>query len=167
MAKIDIDTTKKIVENAFRKNGFEGIVKVGGIDVDLERGWKQNVQVGDQTFPITINLQKFRDAIAQAIVDTLTATDATGNISTGNNTPQSQTITDSDDINLEADSIHLNGDDSSEGAARENDEIMIDATTDPAWVTWSAAVGSFTGAGPLPTLTGKITKSSDTVKIGD
>lgn len=52
-------------------------------------------------------------------------------------------------------------------AARVNDSIRIDATTDPAFFTWLGTVGSFIGTPPPTTITGKIVSGSATVKIGD
>ena len=56
---------------------------------------------------------------------------------------------------------------SEEFAARQNDLITVDATTDPTLFTWISAVATATGVTPAPTsITGKITGGSTEVKIG-
>lgn len=51
-------------------------------------------------------------------------------------------------------------------AARINDTIIIDATTDPAFIAWMAAVAAATGAAPPPTVVaGKINSGSSGVTI--
>lgn len=51
-------------------------------------------------------------------------------------------------------------------AARVNDTITIDVTTDPAFIAWMAAVAAATGAAPPPTVVaGKINSGSSEVTI--
>ena len=52
------------------------------------------------------------------------------------------------------------------GAARIDDEVTINTTTDDAFYTWLAAVGTGSGAGAPPTsITGGITSSSSEVEM--
>lgn len=63
--------------------------------------------------------------------------------------------------------LGTSGPGSEEFAARKNDQIQIDATTDPAFFTWLASVGTATGVGAPPSpITGKISTGSTEVKIG-
>lgn len=51
--------------------------------------------------------------------------------------------------------------------ARINDTTIIDVLTDPAFITWMAAVSTATGVGAPPTtVAGKIDSGSDKVKVG-
>jgi len=136
MASIDEDTVKIIVENSLRKNGFSGIVN----GVNLEQAWKASIpQPNGSSVELTLNLQNMRDAMAQAIVDALTATSATGSISEGNNTTSNQNVSQSVDL-------HINGDVTAPAAARVGDLVKIDLT-DPlnaSLATWGTNVSTAT-----------------------
>lgn len=147
MPALDLNTVKLIVENSMRQNGFGG---------DLEAGWKQSINVNNQEFTNTQNLQKTRDSIAQAIFDTFTAITVGGSLSTGNATPQQQIV-------VPSSNVYLNGSVASPAAARVGDTITI---TDATFIAWMQAVGSSLSIPAPAVVTGKITTGSNNVKIG-
>jgi len=62
--------------------------------------------------------------------------------------------------------LGASGPGSEEFAARQNDEITVDATTDPALFSWFNAVATATGTTAPTSITGKISGGSTEVKIG-
>ena len=147
---IQFSTLQIIVENAMRSNGLSGIVN----GVNIEDAWKETVTVNNQTFNNPQNLQKVRDSIAQAITDTLTASAATGSISSGNTQGQ-QIVTEAiAGVPIPA-------------AARVGDMVQITALSDPVFWAWITAVASETSI-PFAgvSITAKITSGSTSVQIG-
>lgn len=176
MPQIDFATAQIIVEKAMRDNNYGGQISIGNQTMDFEAAWKNNPQ-------IPINYQTLRDAIAQAIVDALTATVVTGTISQGDITaPGQQFVTESGDVNINSipapliatPNVNINTIDPTKGAARFGDSVTINALTDPVFITWmatiSAAVNSL-ASGSVPVVPtsahGMVTSSSSTVRIGD
>lgn len=171
MADINIDTIRIIVENAMRTSKMGGEVKANGVTIDLENTWKTTVFIDGKPYDVPINYQNIRDAISQSILDSLTALSATGKISEGsNNAPNEQVVVTSSDININPSDIvnvNINTIDPLKGAARLNDDVLISVVSDPVFLTWITAVGSALSI-PAPTsISGKISSSSDTVRIGD
>lgn len=64
--------------------------------------------------------------------------------------------------NKDGEVIHNQG---SRLVARKNDETISNATLDPAFWTWIAAVGSALGITPPTTFTGKVNDGASTVKV--
>jgi hypothetical protein len=164
MASIDLNTARIIVEKAMRDNNLGGEVVANGVTMDLEKTWKTVVEVNGQVIQIPINYQNFRDAIAKSIVDTLTALQATGQISSGPvNAPGQQIVVESQNVNMNAPLINLNTATVSP-AARVGDDILI---SDPAFLAWIVSVSTALSISPYPVLiSGKITSGSSTVNIG-
>jgi len=152
MAKIDFSTAQIIVENAMRKNNYGGKFVISGQTMDFESAWKSVSPV---------NYQTLRDAIAKSIVDALTAIEVSGSISNGNLTaPDGQVVVTSPDVNI-------NTNDPLKGAARLGDSVTTSLLTDPIFIAWMQAVGSFCSIPSPITVSSKISSSSGTVRIGD
>jgi uncharacterized Zn-binding protein involved in type VI secretion len=163
MASIDFTTARIIVEKAMRDNKMGGTIVANGVTIDLERTWKTIVEINGQVIEIPINYQNFRDAIAKSIVDSLTALQATGQISTGPiNAPNGQVVTESPNVNINAPIINLNTS-TPKSAARFGDTILVDSAT---FLTWVTAVSTALSITPPGLITGKITSGSSTVNIG-
>lgn len=170
MSQITYENAQKIVEKSLRQYGFGGIQTVNGNSVNLENGWKQSVQINNQTFDNPQNLQKLRDAIAQAIVDVLKSESVGGSISAGNSTTSNQTV-------VASSNVLINGDSTAPAAARVGDEVLISLLSSPAFFSWMTIVSTLNqsqaGSAATALLTlqtggikGSINTGSDTVKIG-
>lgn len=183
---IDFPTMQIIVENAMRKNGLGGTQSINGNQISIENGWKETLTANNQTFENPQNLQKMRDMVAQAILDALTASGASGSISSGNTSGNPSVVSTSNVI--------INGDSSAPKAARVTDKTVVDLTSDAGMIAWMKAVDAFlSAASSIPTLaaangaystakaailaaggtvppntvTSKITTGSSTVQIGN
>lgn len=174
MADINIDTLRIIVENAMRKNKLGGEITANGVTMNLENTWKTTVTIDGKPYEIPINYQNLRDAIAKSILDSLTALSATGQISQGpDNAPNAQVVVTSSDINinpvpsLTTPKVNINTLDPLKGAARLNDGVTISALSDPIFITWMQSVGSSLSIPAPITVSGKISSSSSTVRLGD
>jgi hypothetical protein len=170
MSQINFENAQKIVEKSLRQYGFGGEVNVNGNKVNLENGWKQSIVVNDQTFDNPQNLQKLRDAVAQAIVDVLKSETVSGSISQGTQTTNNQNV-------VTSNSVLINGDSSAPSAARVGDSVLISLLSSPTFFTWMTTVSTLnqsqagTAAAQLATLStagieGKINSGSSSVKIG-
>jgi hypothetical protein len=156
MSEINFATAQIIVENAMRAEGYGGSITKNNQTINLETAWTDS-------FPI--NYQSLRDAIAKSIVDALTATEVTGNISNGSTTaPNQQVVTASPSVNI---NITNPAETPLKGAARFGDTVTITPLSDPAFFAWVAAVSSVCSVPPIVLATGKVTSSSSTVSIGD
>lgn len=156
MAQITFEEAQKIVENAMRTAGYGG---------NIENAWKDSVDIPNGSVPLTLNLKSLRDAIAQSIVDILTHTESTNTISIGNTSG-------TEGIDRIDSNVNLN--DGSEGAARKGDSVETNLITDADFITWiflvSTAINTLAPGSIInipTTATGKITTSSNSVKIGD
>jgi hypothetical protein len=184
MSQIDYEKVKVIVENNLRNSGLNGGV--------LENGWKDTITVDNKDYPQPFGLQSLRNVIAQSIVDALTDAVVTGSPTTGSSGPGSgNVVTNTSIINITTGTLS-----DSKDAVRVGDETQITSTTDPKFVAWMTAVnvfitacaacvgpatastvgaastiyttaGATVGGFPPSTATGKATKGSNTVKIGD
>jgi hypothetical protein len=176
---INFDTVKIVVEKALRDNGFGGTKIVNGVTMNIDNGWKDDIiGVDGKAYSNPQNLKKLRDAIAEAITQSLTSYLVSGPITTGNNIQTGQVVQQTDG------SVYLNADLTSKGAARVNDKILISAIDATAFWTWATNV-NICASLPSPTpvqvaamtaayaamlasgIDGKIVQGSSTVKIGD
>ncbi len=131
------------------------------------------IEVNGKVVEIPVNYQNLRDAIAKSILDSLTALSASGAISTGPvDAPNAQIVVTSNDINInpttipftDKPNINLNTIDPTKGAARLGDSILI---SDPTFLAWILSVGSALNIPAPIKVSGIISSSSDTVRIGD
>ncbi len=129
----------------------------------MQTGWVKDVSFSGKQYPLTANLQNMRDAIAQAIVDVLTNTQATSTISSGNTQGTSGIVRIDGNVNL-------NHGLPTQSVARIGDSVVI---SDPIFLAWIATVSVTlnslaTGSVPIvPTVvSGIITSGSSNVKVG-
>lgn len=114
------------------------------------------------TIPVTESLR-----IAIATDDGITSESAPGEYeiySSDGIAKLSKVKCDATSVKVDGTEVVING--GVQGAARVNDQIIADATTDPNLFTWLAAVSTALGLSPPPAVIGKILLGSTTVKIG-